>query len=90
MGDKVEWYEYSGGYRADLEGGWMLWTYKLQGFWYWNVNAPPHTMPTTNEEGSERLRLKHEQGRWGQLERGATLRDAKRACVESAQRNGLL
>ena len=85
---QVPWapYSYSNAHRAALDNGWQLFVVKIQGRWSWNVNAP--TSPA--EDLNERQRLKEAEGRCGTLERGKTVRHAKKAAEEAALRCGII
>ena len=88
----VPWTKYGHGdaHMAELDNGWYLFVIKSAGRWYWNVNAPGGGGHLTSEQVEERQRLKDAEKRGGRLERGKTLRHAKKAAEAAARRCGII
>ena len=89
---QVPWtkYGYGDAHMAELDNGWYLFVVKSAGQWHWNVNAPGGGGHLTSEQVEERQRRKDAEGRGGELERGKTARDAKKAAEEAARRCGVI
>ena len=74
---------------ARLDNGWQLFVIKAEGLWRWNVNAAGGGGHRSGAELRERIRRKQAEQRGGTLQRGKTLRDAKKAAEAAARRCGV-
>ena len=83
-------YGYGDAHIARLDNGWQLFVIKAEGQWRWNVNAPGGGGHLSGAEITERIRLKQAEQRDGTLQRGKTLRDAKKAAEAAARRCGVI
>ena len=83
-------YGYGDAHMAELDNGWQLFVIKAEGLWQWNVNASGGGGHLSGAEVEERIRHKQAEQRSGTLQRGKTVRDAKKAAEAAARRCGII